>query len=737
MLLERPVQDPRDDILGRRALAQSIIRLASSVPRNQSIRIAIDGPWGSGKSTTLRFIHALARQQQIPVVFLDVWRAQSTAELWEAFIDAFFRGLDECGVKGKGKAWAKARKYLRKGATIAADLPLDDVVSKATEALLPGPVGLISHVLDVVRKSAGSALSKKLESYENLLRSIHQDNAGSEVFVLIDELDRLPPSLVRELVHSLRMMLDFPGAVFVLAFDEVLLSDALLTDLAPGVNAVAYLDKFIDVHRRIPELTEEARSAYLGRLIETTTTSFPPTILQALRKFLPGTPRRLKMLANELRAIDTELERFWPNEHELPFELACAALLKVYGRRLPAHLLTTLPNEFEIPKLFQKPKDERERDTTSRPSPEQLMQNAGLEKDPDRVQIERLLKHILRSGHLLSTQLSSRLWLTERPVAITGKECLAIASEFKRAPQSLPQEASILATSVDGWVEFVQAAINAWDLKASSALDTTFEIEQSPILDDSNAILDLLAQILDQQPERAIPRPLARRLISLIARAAPHSLNNSCADARSHEAEFLEQTIRDHHITPLEAYEALTDDNFELFGSHNPPAFWDRLTAIAEALAADAIEQAYFSHEAMDLDEAFTDGERRALLMRVFTQGASGPFWSQQARYQALLPSLDGLEFVTARKNCFELIKRLDYYDHGSSLALNRPPEMLAELWRLAVLQPLQPRQTGDAIKLWERWKAVPGARLPDWLETEMQRRQQQVDQASAPASLT
>ncbi|NBX50648.1 KAP family P-loop domain protein, partial [bacterium] len=53
---DKPIHDPREDVLGRKRLSKKIAELIGKTGDGESIVLGIEGPWGSGKSSLINLI---------------------------------------------------------------------------------------------------------------------------------------------------------------------------------------------------------------------------------------------------------------------------------------------------------------------------------------------------------------------------------------------------------------------------------------------------------------------------------------------------------------------------------------------------------------------------------------------------------------------------------------------------------------------------------------------------------
>ena len=82
------------DHLDRWPFAQEIYGIATTGRAEWSVRIGIYGEWGSGKTSVLNFVRAIAKARGDVVVTFNPWRFDSTARLWKNFVDLVLAELE-------------------------------------------------------------------------------------------------------------------------------------------------------------------------------------------------------------------------------------------------------------------------------------------------------------------------------------------------------------------------------------------------------------------------------------------------------------------------------------------------------------------------------------------------------------------------------------------------------------------------------------------------------------------
>jgi predicted KAP-like P-loop ATPase len=147
---DTPIATPEDDQFGVDPFARALARAISEMPAPNGVVIAVNGPWGSGKSSAINLIlfhlKELIEQEKLKVVRFSPWWLSGT----EAITAAFFSDLEAAIGRSVGRQALEAlqkvtRRVLRFGkvAGTAADMYAPGAgtavegVTKAVETLLP------------------------------------------------------------------------------------------------------------------------------------------------------------------------------------------------------------------------------------------------------------------------------------------------------------------------------------------------------------------------------------------------------------------------------------------------------------------------------------------------------------------------------------------------------------------------------------------------------------------------
>jgi predicted KAP-like P-loop ATPase len=263
----------KNDDLGRWRFAAEIAEVIRSTPADWSARIGIFGKWGEGKSTVLHFLEQMLKPEGNIVFYFTPWAVQELDELWEEFGTALLDALEaeklEVELPGKGTIRRLQEKVAATG--------LPDLVQGGME--LWGK--------DKLYKGALGFVGKWLKPDGEQVKKIRSKLGDKRVIVFIDDLDRATPELLPKLLLSLREILDLPGFTFVLAFDNEIVADGLITANKAWGDGDNFLDKILDFHYYLPTVSEAAKRLLLKNMLDQYAKFVPLESIDAIEHLLP------------------------------------------------------------------------------------------------------------------------------------------------------------------------------------------------------------------------------------------------------------------------------------------------------------------------------------------------------------------------------------------------------------------------------------------------------------------
>lgn len=257
------------DIFGRHELGTGLTNLVGSIA--DPMVIAIDGQWGSGKTTFLKMWAGQLRQEGFPVIYFDAFENDYVDDAFAA-LAAEIIGLVEAEKKSaepKAKAFkAKAIGALKIIGRSALKVGVKVGTAGAVEATVFDDFAdaMSSEVEELTDKHIGELLTKQAERQSTLqgfrdalrdlpsiLAPVPEPAEGEKpaepkpLIFIIDELDRCKPVFALALLERIKHFFAVPNVHFVLGTHMGQLRTSVNAAYGANINATTYLQKFISL----------------------------------------------------------------------------------------------------------------------------------------------------------------------------------------------------------------------------------------------------------------------------------------------------------------------------------------------------------------------------------------------------------------------------------------------------------------------------------------------------------
>jgi|GEM_PF-3591899 len=241
---DEPITKPEDDEFSRGAFVE---RLSESIldwrSQEDSLVMALCGPWGTGKSSILNLLELQlvkqtdqtpdAAKKNIKVVRFDPWFFNSTEELLQTYFSEINRVVSQLIEKKEfDKLASTIRKYTK-------------MLSFAPEISF----GLLRVKMPTKPREDVSSPESLRKELRELLKNI-----DGSVVVLIDNLDRLDQKELLLVFKLIRLCSDFPKFIYLLAFSKKQVLATLGDER--GIDP-EFLSKIVQVTIDLPQIDQE------------------------------------------------------------------------------------------------------------------------------------------------------------------------------------------------------------------------------------------------------------------------------------------------------------------------------------------------------------------------------------------------------------------------------------------------------------------------------------------------
>jgi len=258
---DQPIKSYKEDILGRRPFAQSLGNAILSYKEKDSIVIGLYGAWGSGKTSiinmTLEYVDSTCKskddEEKPIIVKFNPWNYSDQNQLVTQFFKQLSIALRRPDYTNDVK---KAGERLEIYAKIFEPFTLVPTI---------GPIAtLFSKILKAVGGTTKSWADLKSNDL-NALRAELNELLGKQphkIIIVIDDIDRLNNTEIRQIFQLIKSLGDFPNTIYLVAFDENVVINALKEVQQKG-SGEEYLEKVVQVPFEVPLISKQEVERFL------------------------------------------------------------------------------------------------------------------------------------------------------------------------------------------------------------------------------------------------------------------------------------------------------------------------------------------------------------------------------------------------------------------------------------------------------------------------------------------
>ena len=302
------------DHLNRRGFAEGLSSLIVNAPDSTSFRLGIYGGWGEGKTSVLSIMQSDLVASKIVCVPLIPWTAKTSEELLEDLLLAIVDALKI----PVGKKIARQELGQKRAEAMSS------LVGQAKE--ISSFIKIGSVVIDKLVSASGSRLRGWKDNV--LLDAVTEALSLQRVVVFVDDLDRVKPDLLPDLLLNLRSTLDLPNLFFVLALSPQIVQEGL-SKIHPGWDdSLKFLEKIVEYPVWLPVPTESDIQHFIRQNIQVLADVLNADVLDRLSPLLPRNPRQIKLFLRFLASLQGQLRRFQSDEINL-YALYLCQLMRI------------------------------------------------------------------------------------------------------------------------------------------------------------------------------------------------------------------------------------------------------------------------------------------------------------------------------------------------------------------------------------------------------------------------
>lgn len=240
---DKPIKQPGEDRFGFSPFAEAIAQSIIKHKNPEGTVIAINGPWGSGKSSVINLVkHYLKKDKkpdQLQILDFKCWWFRGEEALVLEFFHQLYGALDQQGLERAKEAISQLGSRML--STLA---PLTGAVANL---ITPGVGGATSSSMNLL-----SNLIKQGKTVEELHSEISQALSDSEkrYLMIIDDIDRLSEDEVLLIFRLIKSVGRLSKITYLLAYDREV-AEKIVSKRYPS-EGPHYLEKIVQAPFDIP-----------------------------------------------------------------------------------------------------------------------------------------------------------------------------------------------------------------------------------------------------------------------------------------------------------------------------------------------------------------------------------------------------------------------------------------------------------------------------------------------------
>jgi predicted KAP-like P-loop ATPase len=332
-----------EDKLGFREVAKRIAISLVDRASEDGLVIGVEGAWGSGKSSLLFLIgdelRKLPEDRQPTVIDFRPWLIGNRDALIISLFGELSRQLDQVALNAGDATRISVAKAKEAGESLRRFMSAlgkaGSAIEVAGDASGLGPLRWFGKGVKAVGEFVGKkpAPPQLSELKDKLAKSLRE--LGHRFIITIDDVDRLEPAEVIEILRLVRSVVDLPNVIYLLCYESGILAHSI--EKAVGVKSgQVYLEKIVQLTVMVPKPeTLQLRQWFTDdlHLIASAKDEDELARLKLVIDYEGG--RQLRTPRSVVRALDA-IRFFWPPLREANADLADLVWLQLIKDGNPA-----------------------------------------------------------------------------------------------------------------------------------------------------------------------------------------------------------------------------------------------------------------------------------------------------------------------------------------------------------------------------------------------------------------
>lgn len=252
---DAPIRAKGEDRLGYLSFSKALARSVAHRPPGDGFVIGVQAAWGMGKSSAINLaLEAIAELEEggaakTRVRHFNPWLFSGLEVLIRGYLSELGRVIDETVNRDTPQGTRKVvEKLVKGGAEMAGGAAALAALVMSSGAAAPWAASIKSGVTGALNLGAHVLDNRSLDDTIVTLRA-HLSQIEGRLLVVMDDLDRLQPDELRQILTLVKTFGNLPNVIHLLVYDRTIV-DATLGAPAPGQPS--FREKIVQVELDLP-----------------------------------------------------------------------------------------------------------------------------------------------------------------------------------------------------------------------------------------------------------------------------------------------------------------------------------------------------------------------------------------------------------------------------------------------------------------------------------------------------